>query len=301
LGFRISSMTLPLIKGSGEDRSGKWTQVFGYFCLVLLFLLLPNSFAQAHLWKHRPFRAADTDHSGGDHLCYLRRDRDGDGRPERLGDYILATGTVIAEPSTYETGGWIFWMRDRTCGIMVYGEQETLSIGDSVDVRGWLRITNGEYFFPETGLATLGDIAIENGGVVVTGRSHNHQPVDIRPVDYCDDPQAYGGNLIRITGLVPARRAFYDGGDVWLWLSAGTDSLIAYIDRDIGHPALPEPTACIGITGIVTRMRPPSGFAVSPAWCIAPRSPGDLVSYTCPSVTTPLCWGKLKAGFAGQD
>jgi hypothetical protein len=284
-----------------EDRSIRRIKVFRCFWLALLFLLLPNSFAQAHLWQHRPFRAADTDHSGGDHLCYLRRDRDGDGTPERLGDYVLATGTIIAEPSTYETGGWIFWMRGRTCGIMVYGEQEALAIGDSVEVRGWLRITNGEYFFPETGLATLGDIAIENGGVMLLGRSRNHRPVDLLTAEFCDDPQTYGGNLVTITGLVETPGVHSHDGDIFFRLVSGSDSVIVCIDQDIGVVTVPEPATCIRLTGIVTSMKLPSGFGVSPSWCIAPRSPADLVSYTCPSVMRPVYWGGLKADFAGHD
>jgi hypothetical protein len=279
------------------DRSGKLRKVFGYFCVSVLLLLPLNSFAQAHLWKHRPFRAADTDHSGGDHLCYLRRDSDGDGRPERLGDYVLATGTVIAEPSTYETGGRIFWVRERACGIMIYGKQETLAIGDSVDVTGWVRLTNGDYLFPERGLASLGDIAIENAGVTVRGRSPNHRPLIIPPAAYCGSPGACGGNLVRIEGLCVTAGGCIDDGDAFLRLAAGEDSLLIYVDRDIGCVAVPEPGMCVCITGIVTRMKIPAGFASSPAWCVAPRSSKDIETCASSPAIEPTCWGELKTGF----
>jgi hypothetical protein len=290
-----------MIMNTKGDRSGKSRKVLGYFCLSLLLLLPLNSFAQAHLWKHRPFRAADTDHSGGDHLCSIRRDSDGDGRPERLGDYVLATGTVIAGPSTYETGGWIFWVRDRTCGMMIYGEQETLAIGDSVDVVGWVRLTNGNYFFPETGFATLGDVAIENAGVTLRGRGHNHRPLCVLPASYCCEPEAYGGNLIKIEGLHVTMRVWLDDGDVLIRLAAGEDSLLLYIDRDIQCAAVPQPGMRVCVTGIVTRMRVPTGFASSPSWCVAPRSSDDILIYGCSPAIDPICWGEIKAGFYFQD
>ena len=92
------------------DRSRRAFSVIRSSCLVLLFLLPLNAFAQAHLLKQRPFRATDTALSGGDHICNLRRDTSENGRPERLGDYVRVCGTVIAEPSTFETGGWLFWI-----------------------------------------------------------------------------------------------------------------------------------------------------------------------------------------------
>jgi hypothetical protein len=77
------------------------TSVVRLSCFLLLALLPLTSFAQAHLLKQRPFRATDTVQPGGDHICDLRRDNNGDGRPERLGDYVRVCGALIAEPSTF--------------------------------------------------------------------------------------------------------------------------------------------------------------------------------------------------------
>ena len=286
------------IDGSG-DWSGRYRLLLR-FSLLLLFLLLLHSFVQAHLWKHRPFRAIDTDHSGGDHICNLRRDNDGDGAPDRLGDCVSVSGTVIAEPSTYETGGWIFWIRQPGCGVMVYGEQETLLLCDSVRVRGWLRLTNADYFFPETGLATQGDIAVENGGVTLIGRSYDREPLAVTAARFCSDPAAYGGNLISLDHIIVTAAACSVGSDRYVNLRNGADTLVAYIDGDTGCQADIEAYTWLSMTGIVTRMKLPPGFAHSPAWCIAPRCDDDIVITNSHTTVSEMPWGKVKSCF-GND
>ena len=110
LGFKVCNSDIT------RDRSTRGMLWLGSSLAILLVLLPLISFAQAHLWKYQSFRAFDTGHSGGDHICDLRRDSNGLGRPDRLGDYVTFSGTVIAEPSTYETGGWLFWVRQAGCG-----------------------------------------------------------------------------------------------------------------------------------------------------------------------------------------
>lgn len=85
------------------DRSNVPSSLLRSSSSVLSLLFPRNSFAKAHSWKHRPFRATDTEHSGGDHICDLRRDGNGDGRPDRLGDCGSISKTAIAEPSTSGT------------------------------------------------------------------------------------------------------------------------------------------------------------------------------------------------------
>jgi len=266
--------------------------------LVLLSLLLLYSFAQAHLIKLRPFRATDTDLSGGDHICDIRRDSDHDGRPDRLGDFVSLSGTVIAEPSTYETGGWLFWIRTGSCGVLVYGEQETYQLGDSVSVKGWLRCTNGNYFFPETGLATLGDIAIENGGTRRIKSGCNHDPLNVYPPDFSSHPEIYGGNLIRVALVEPDHRVYREGEDIFIRLYFATDSLNLYIDGDIGLETDIRRLRCLVVTGIVVRMKTPPNFAPSPTWCIAPRCPQDIIAIDEHSTDVRVAWGRLKALFA---
>ena len=265
--------------------------------MLLAFLLLLHSFVQAHLWKHRPFRAIDTDHSGGDHICDLRRDNDGDGIPDRLGDCVSVSGTVIAEPSTYETDGWVFWIRQAGCGVMVYGEQEDFRLGDSVRVWGWLRLTNANYFFPETGLATHGDIAVENGGVTFIGRSYDLEPLPVSAARFCCNPEDYGGNLISLEPLFVTASLCSTGGDRYVQLRNGADTLVAYIDGDTGCPAYIETYTWLSLTGIVARMRLPSGSAHSHIWCIAPRCADDIVITNSHTTVSEMPWGKVKSGF----
>ncbi len=272
------------------------------FSLALLLVLLPLiSFAQAHLWKFQSFRAFDTGHSGGDHICDLRRDSDGLGRPDRLGDYVTISGSVIAEPSTYETGGWLFWVRQAGCGILVYGEQEALCLGDSVCLRGWLRLTNGNYFFTETGLATLGDLAIENGGVRVMGAGYPPAPVTVTARELGLSVGAYGGNLVRVPGFRRAGRRADRQGDSFVWLHGARDSVLVYLDHDTGCSLEAEPQAEITVTGVLVRMDTPACITSPPAWCLAPRTPDDIAIQQSGAAVAALSWSDVKKDFFDQD
>ncbi|MFC1800084.1 hypothetical protein ACFL2Z_04130 [Candidatus Eisenbacteria bacterium] len=272
------------------------------FSLAPLLVLLPLiSFAQAHLCKYQSFRAFDTGHSGGDHICDLRRDSDGLGRPDRLGDYVTISGSVIAEPSTYETGGWLFWVRHSGCGILVYGEQASLRLGDSVRVGGWLRLTNGGYFFPETGLASLGDVAIGSAGVRVIGRADSPSPNPVTTSMLSRCPERYGGDLIRVPGLTRVGHSADRGNDSFVWMRGLRDSVLLYFDGDTGCVLEPGDQVRIAVTGILIRMDPPGGIAQSPSWCLAPRSPGDIVVQERGTATAKISWGDVKQGFLDQD
>ncbi len=284
-----------------RDRSTRGMSWLG-FSLALLLVLLPLiSFAQTHLWKYQTFRAFDTGHSGGDHICDLRRDSNGLGRPDRLGDYVTIMGSVIAEPSTYETGGRLFWVRQAGCGILVYGEPESLRLGDFVSVEGWLRLTDGNCFFPETGLATLGDIAIENAGVRVMGKTGSPLPGTVTALELNRFPERYGGNLIRIPGLMRIGRRTDQSGDSFVWLHGARDSVLLYIDSDTGCALESDGQVRITVTGILIRMDPPSAIAHSPSWCLAPRRAADIVVQESGSAVAAISWGDVKRGFLDQD
>jgi hypothetical protein len=284
-----------------RDRSTRGVLWLG-FSLALLLVLLPLiSFAQAHLWKFQSFRAFDTGHSGGDHICDLRRDSDGLGRPDRLGDYVTVSGSVIAEPSTYETGGSLFWVRRAGCGILVYGEQESLRLGDSVCVQGWLRLTNGNYFSPETGLATLGDLAIENAGVRVVGETCCMLPATVPAPELSRFPERYGGDLICVQDLARIGRRTDRGGDSFIWLRGARDSVLLYIDEDTGCVLESDAQVRVTVTGILIRMDSPPCMAPSPSWCLAPRCAGDIVVQDIGTTVAATSWSSVKKGFLDQD
>ena len=196
-----------------RDRSNRSMSWLWFSCLALLFLLPPVSFAQSHLWQYRPFRANDTDHSGGDHICDLRRDSNADGKPDRLGDYVTVLGSVIVEPSTFETGGRLFWIREDRCGIPVCGEPENLRLGDSVMVRGRVRLSSGGCLFPGAGPADLDDIVLAKGGTTVRYGTGDQSSLPIPPEDYAARPGDYGGNLVTLTQPVQVTQTLMAGGD----------------------------------------------------------------------------------------
>lgn len=274
------------------------SSAIGFSCLCLLALLPLNVFDQAYLLKHRPFLATDTVQSGGDHICDLRGDSNRDGRPERLGDYVCTRGTVIAEPSTYETGGWLFWIREGNCGILVYGEQENLLVGDSVAVSGIVRTTNGGYFFPNTGMATLGDVAIENAGVTCLGRSDNVQPLTPTPEQFAFGPETYAGNLVTLPGLKILSQECSPDGDRFVRAASGADSISICLDLDTGVSIQGQPDLCYVVTGVIVRMRMPSSLGASPQWCIAPRDQADIAAGDCSSRMVRTSWGKAKASLS---
>jgi len=284
-----------------RDRSKRGMSWLGFSLALLLFLLPLFSFAQAHLWKYQSFRAFDTGHSGGDHICDLRRDSDGLGRPDRLGDYVTISGSVIAEPSTYETGGRLFWVGQAGCGILVYGGQQSLRLGDSVRVQGWLRLASGSDFLPDTEPAIQGDIAVESAGVRVMGKTGFPIPKTVEARELSRSPEQYGGCLIRTSGLSRIGRRIDRGGDAFVWLHGVTDSVLLYIDADTGCALEPDDQFRIAVTGIIIRMDTPAGIAESPFWCIAPRTSGDIVAEDSGAEVATTSWGKVKAGFTGQD
>ncbi len=189
------------------------------------------------------------------------------------------------------------WIREPSCGILVYGEQERLGVGDSVEVHGCLRITNGGYFFPETGLATLGDVAIENMGVTPHGMSDSFTPVSVTAGEFCAEPEIYGGNLVTVPNLQIVFSVRDENGDLFLRAASGSDSLIIYIDGDIGASPNPSAGTCCTATGVVVRMSTPAPFRSCPTWCIAPRSGDDVMAGECFSDTPPTTWGGIKTVF----
>jgi len=290
-----------LISDTTRDRFMRGMSWLGFFVAPLLLLLPLISFAQAHLWKYQSFRAFDTGHSGGDHICDLRRDSDGLGRPDRLGDYVTVSGSVIAEPSTYETGGCLFWIRHGGCGMLVYGAQESFRLGDSVRVEGWLRQTNHGCFFPQTVLATQGDVAIECAGVSVLGRTDAPSPRPVTAPMLSRRPERYGGDLIRAPGLTRVGRSAGRGNDSFVWMRGFGDSVLLYFDADTGCELEPGDQVRIAVTGILIRMDPPQGLAPSPSWCLAPRGPGDILVQERGTATARILWGDVKQGFTDQD
>jgi len=240
----------------------------------------------------------DTGQSGGDHICDLRRDSNGDGMPDRLGDYVRISGTVIAGPSTYESGGCLFWIRDSLCGIMVHASNQRLVIGDSVEVLGFLRSTSGVYSFQETGLPVIGDLAIEAMDIERKGAGANQQPIILSLREFSESPQDYAGNLVAIPMVYPEDRpANGNGRDFIIWLGNGHGSVLAYIDGDIGYSTDLLPETCFTLTGIVIQLVTPEGFDPNPSWCVAPRDRRDLIPSGCSSWASQLSWGRLKSCF----
>jgi hypothetical protein len=263
-----------------------------FSCLALLFLLPPVSFAQSHLWQYRPFRANDTDHSGGDHICDLRRDSDADGKPDRLGSFVSVSGCVIAEPFTFEPAGRLFWIREGGCGILVYGEPEDLRLGDSVIVRGRVRRSRGDLVCPETARTDPGDAVLRKYGAVVRCGTGEQNPLPVTPEDYGASPAGYAGNLIALTRPVKMARTFGVGGNVFGRASCGSDSLTVYIDDEVACPIAPG--RCYLVAGVVMGIPMPREAGTPAPWCIAPRYPTDLVEVGCSSTTRPLSWGDIK-------
>ena len=277
------------------DRSGESRWLLGLSCGVLLVLLPLTSFAQSHLWQQRPFRT--TEHSGGDQICDLRRDGNADGEPDRLGDWVSVSGTVIAEPSTFEGAGRVFWIRSQSCGIMIFGERESLSIGDSVIVDGRLSAAGVDEVFSDIGLLPLRDVAIEKRGVIPIGKGLDWQPLIVSARDFARRPEAYGGNLITLPALPAGSLTATDAGDICAWLLDGTDSVLTYLDNDTGCAINIEPGICLVITGIVIQLFPLDGFAQPVSWCVAPRNQDDILTVRCSSPREPTSWGNLKFRF----
>ena len=265
-----------------------------FSCLALLFLLPPVSFAQSHLWQYRPFRANDTDHSGGDHICDLRRDSNADGKPDMLGEFVTVEGTVIVEPSTFESGGRLFWLREGRCGIPVYGEPQNLRLGDSVAVRGRVRFVTGDLLFPESAPADLGGIVLIEDGTAALCGTGDDSPLPVLPMDFAGQPAFYDGNLITLTRPVVVDRTLRMPAGSLAWVSSGGDSLVVYVNDACG-PFMPG--RLYMVSGVVMGIAMSSEWATHPGWCVAPRNSIDVIEVGCSPACRSLSWGHLKTDY----
>jgi hypothetical protein len=280
------------------DRSRAWTRILRFAALLLLLAIPLNSFAQAHLLRQRPFRATEDQRSGDDHICDLRSDSDGDGKPDRLGDYVCISGTVIAGPSTYEREGRLFWIRNRCCGMLVYGSAEPLRVGDSVTVDGHLRLAGRGEIFGECGLEAIDGCGVKKVGLELNGIRPNIDPVPVKLRDYCLDPWEYVGNLIEVSGIFYVLPAAQDGGNSFFMAGDGRDSVLVYVDGDTGIEIGPGASACYTLTGIIIRMHVPACVSNEPVWCLAPRFQGDIVWSSCGTEASLTTWGEIKTVFS---
>jgi hypothetical protein len=284
----------------GEQPATRWT-VIGFPCLLLLLLLPLNSFAQTHLLKRRPFRATDTEQSGGDHICDLRRDSNSDGIPDRLGGYAIVSGTVTAEPSTYERHGCLFWVRDSRCGIMIHSRGRILELGDSVEIHGYLRMTTGRNSFPEANLPTAKEPALECVGLIPRGQSQNCMPVELPPSGFLDSLKTHQGNLVTIPRVSCVSSTPGVGGDFLVGIGGRGDSVTIFVDQDAHCSLVPDHAKCYHLTGIVMNLILPLGFTPTPSLCIAPRSQDDIVPVDCSCGISSTSWGNFKAQFYRPD
>jgi len=279
------------------DRSRAWTRILRFAALLLLLALPLNSFAQAHLLKQRPFRATEDQRSGGDHICDLRSDSNGDGRPDRLGDYVCISGTVIAEPSTYEQEGRLFWIRNGCCGMLVYGSAEPLRVGDSVTVDGRLCLAGRGEAFETCGLEAVSGCGIRKVGLELSGIRPNADPVPVSLRNYCKNPGLYSGNLIKIPGILYLSPAAWDGGNLFLAAGNGRDEMAVYIDGDTAIDVEWDDGRCYAIAGIVLKMHVPSSISSKPVWCLAPRWQNDVIPTDCSTNASHVTWGDIKARY----
>jgi hypothetical protein len=280
------------------DRSRAWTRILRFAGLLLLLALPLNSFAQAHLLRQRPFRASEDQRSGGDHICDLRSDSDEDGKPDRLGDYVCISGTVIAGPSTYEREGRLFWIRNRSCGMLVYGSAEPLRVGDSVTVDGHLRLAGRGEIFGECGLEAIDGCGVKKVGLELRGIRPNIDPVPVKLRDYCLDPWRYIGNLIEISDILYVQPAGRDGENSFFTAGDGRDSILVYVDGDTFIDIGPGASACYTLTGILLRVHTPACVSIEPAWCLAPRFQDDVVWTDCATEAALTTWGEIKTLFS---
>jgi hypothetical protein len=280
------------------DRSRAWTRILRFAVLLLLLALPLNSFAQAHLLRQRPFRATEDQRSGGDHICDLRSDSNGDGRPDRLGDFVCISGTVIAGPSTYDREGKLFWVRNRSCGMLVYGSAEPLRVGDSVTVDGHLRHAGRGEIFRECGLEMIGGYGVKKMGLELRGIKPNVGPIHVTLRDCCLDPWRYVGNLIAISGILFVLPAVHDGQNSFFLAGDGHDSVLVYVDGDTGIEMGPPASVCYTLTGMFIRVHAPASIAAGPVWCLAPRCQEDIVWSNCSSEASLTTWGEIKKVFS---
>ena len=201
-------------------------------------------------------------------IADLLTDRNGDGRPDRLGERVTVRGRATVATDVLNDQYLLFYMQDKTAGIMVFSDTLEISVskGDSLKVTGTLEVH-----------ASKPEIVIEDIQVL---KSTKRVP-EAKPLKMAfEDPENYRGLLVSGEAIVQDRSPSENIKMLQISPATGADdSLHIFVSRanvhyeDFNFDAL-DTGDRIHIRGIFIRYI--SDYSGKTLYQIFPRSREDL-------------------------
>ncbi len=157
-------------------------------------------------------------------------------------DTVMITGVTISP--NFQTSNRSYYLWDGTGGIVTFKtglNSPALKLGDSVMVTG--KIT------PFNGLLEIQPLT-DTSVVVLDSNAVLPKPEVTTISDFNTMGEDYESHLIEIKGLSLASGTWSTTGSSTLYLTDGTDTVVAYLDADMKLFNSPEPTWPVDLTGI---------------------------------------------------
>lgn len=226
--------------------------------LLLLLVLIPLKRSKAVASNDRKInRIAD-----------LLADRDGDGRPDRLGEKVTVRGRATVGTNVFNEQYLLLYMQDSTAGIMVFSNTLDISVskGDSLQVTGTLEQH-----------ASKPEIVVDKLEII---QSDNRTP-KAKPLSQAiKDPERYRGMLVSGEAVVQEANPSEDTKMLQISTAHGADDTLhifvsrANVHYDNFNFSALEPGDRIFIRGILIRYI--SDYTDNVLYQVLPRSRDDL-------------------------
>jgi len=194
------------------------------------------------------------------------------------GDTVMITGVTISP--NFQTSNRSYYLWDGTGGIVTFKtglNSPDLKLGDSVMVTGLIS--------PYNGLLEIQPLT-DTSVVVLDSNAVLPVPEVITIADFLADGEKYESHLIEFKGLSKASGTWSTSGSSTLYLTDGTDTVVAYLDSDMKLFNDPEPTWPVDLTGIGSQYSSTGvgGYQILPRFISdfveVPVVPVELVSFT---------------------
>ncbi|HEX2869342.1 MAG TPA: T9SS type A sorting domain-containing protein [Ignavibacteriales bacterium] len=206
-------------------------------------------------------------------LATAREDLNNDFIPDRKGQTLKAKGIVVSPDFTASAGGNNYYITDGTAGVLLYSGKKlstALNIGDSIAVKGRIDQYKGA-----TEFVPLTTEVGENGSVtVLKTNARVPSPIEISVKDV--NSEKYEGSLVKVKGLSkkPSGTWAASGKNASIWVEAGNDSTILFIDADTDIDGTDEVKWPANITGVISQYT--SSATANDGYELLPRSVKDF-------------------------
>ena len=205
-------------------------------------------------------------------------------------DTVMITGVTISP--NFQTNNRSYYIWDGTGGIVTFASgmnSPALKLGDSVMITGYTHLYNGLLEFQPLTDTSL--VLLDSNAVLP-------QPEVITIAEFLANGENYESHLIKFKGLSKASGTWSTSGSSSLYLTDGTDTVLAYLDSDMGLFNDPEPTWPVDLVGIGSQYSSTGvgGYQILPRFITdftpVPVVPVELVSFTANMAkgTAVLSW-----------